>query len=148
MELSIRRWGPGQLLASWATYWVGLAGAALGPSIPVLWRATHLPQGHGTISATFDDNLLSLTVIEEGVKTYAATASFGTAMAWIIGPPLALWLIWLAVRRRPAADVEAHSLRSSGNDRLAAGSAPATEWRVRHDERVPVERERVNTPNP
>jgi hypothetical protein len=149
MELSIRRWRPGQLLASWTAYWAGLAGVALGPAIPVVWRATHLPEGHGTITAGFENTVFHFTVVEEGVKTLAASAPLGTIMAWLIGPPLALWLIWLAVRQRPAADLlSAQSVSGASHERLAAGTAPASEWRVHRDDRVSVDREPVRTPNP
>ena len=149
MELSIRRWRPGQLLASWTAYWAGLAGVALGPAVPVVWRATHLPEGHGTITAGFENTVFHFTVVEEGVKTLAASAPFGTIMAWLIGPPLALWLIWLAVRRRPTADLpSAQPVSGVSHERLAAGTAPASEWRVHHDDRVSVDREPVRTPNP
>ena len=130
MELSIRRWRPGQLLASWTAYWAGLAGVALGPAIPVVWRATHLPEGHGTITAGFENTVFHFTVVEEGVKTLAASAPLGTIMAWLIGPPLALWLIWLAVRQRPTADLpSAQPVSGVSHERLAAGTAPASEWR-------------------
>ena len=33
MELSLRRWKPGQLLLGWGAYWAGLVGIALGPAI-------------------------------------------------------------------------------------------------------------------
>src|SRR4051794_34321198 len=126
MELSIRRWRPGHLLASWGAYWVGLAGVALGPAIPVVWRATHLPEGHGTITAGFENSIFHFTIVEEGVKTFAASAPFGTIMAWLVGPPLALWLIWLAVRQRPTADLRSGQSLSAGHTgRLAAGTAPA-----------------------
>jgi Na+/glutamate symporter len=149
MELSIRRWRPGQLLASWTAYWAGLAGVALGPAIPVVWRATHLPDGHGTITAGFENTVFHFTVVEEGVKTLAASAPLGTIMAWLIGPPLALWLIWLAVRQRPTADLPSgQSVSGVSHERLAAGTAPASEWRVHRDDRVSVDREPVRTPNP
>jgi hypothetical protein len=149
MELSIRRWRPGQLLASWTAYWAGLAGVALGPAVPVVWRATHLPEGHGTITAGFENTVFHFTVVEEGVKTLAASAPLGTIMAWLIGPPLALWLIWLAVRRRPTADLpSAQPVSGVSHERLAAGTAPASEWRVHHDDRVSADREPVRTPNP
>ena len=149
MELSIRRWRPGQLLASWTVYWAGLAGVALGPAVPVVWRATHLPEGHGTITAGFENTVFHFTVVEEGVKTLAASAPLGTIMAWLIGPPLALWLIWLAVRQRPTADLpSAQPVSGVSHERLAAGTAPASEWRVHHDDRVSVDREPVRTPNP
>jgi hypothetical protein len=146
MELSMRRWRPGQLLASWAAYWAGLAGVTLGPLMPAVWRATHLPDGHGSISAGFNNSLLTFTVIEDGVTTLARSVSFGSAMMWMIIPPLALWLVWLVVRQQPDADRRAIS--GDDRDRLGAGAGPASEWRVGRDDRVSVEREPVRTPNP
>jgi hypothetical protein len=114
--------------------------------MPAVWRATHLPDGHGSISAGFDNGALTFTVIEDGVKTLARSVSFGTAMMWMILPPLALWLVWLAVRQRP--DADRHAISGEDRDRLGAGTGPASEWRVGRDDRVPVEREPVRTPNP
>ena len=150
MELSMRRWRPGHLLASWAAYWAGLAGVALGPLVPAVWRATRAG-AHGTISAGFDNGLLTASVVEGGVKTLAASTTLGAALAWIIGPPLVLWLVWLAVRRRP--DADSRSLGTAGDhDRLAAGAGAAADWRVGREDRIPVERELerepVRTPNP
>jgi hypothetical protein len=39
--------------------------------------------------------MLNFTVIEDGVETLARSVSFGSAMMWMILPPLALWLVWL-----------------------------------------------------
>ena len=148
MELSMQRWRPGQLLASWAAYWAGLAGVTLGPLMPAVWRATHLPEGHGSISAGFENGVLNFTIIEDGVKTLVRSAPFGSAMMWMIIPPLALWLVWLAVRQRPQA--ERRSVSGGDHDRLGVGTGPASDWRVgRNDrDRVPAEREPVRTPNP
>lgn len=144
MELSLRRWRPGQLLGSWAAYWVGLAAVTLSSAASAVWRATHLPDGHGSITIGFDNNILQLGVIEEGVKTYNATASLGAIMLWVIGPPLALWLVWLAVRKRP--DKAPRELRANDLDQLPAGTAPAAEWR--QADRVRADAERIRTPNP
>jgi hypothetical protein len=146
VELSIRKWRPGHLLASWAAYWTGLAAVTLGPVGRAAWRATHLPDGHGSIEAGFANGVLHLTVVEEGVRTIVATAPLGTAMAWIIGPPLGIWLVWLAVRSRHA-DSGAAELRRVEADQLPPGAPPAAEWRAR-GERARVERDEVRTPNP
>ena len=146
MELSLRRWKPGQLLLGWGAYWAGLIGVTLGPAIGATWRATSLPQGHGTINANYGNGVLTYEVIEEGVKTWAGATPFSTALLWLIGPPLLLWLVWLIVRERPAA--RAGAVASGTADALPAGSRPATEWRVKRDERVPADRGRIRTPNP
>lgn len=146
MELSLRRWKPGQLLLSWGAYWAGLIGVTLGPGFAAAWRATRLPEGHSTINAGFDNGTLNYQVVAEGVKTAAGSAQVSTVLLWLIGPPLALWLIWLVVRQRPGAAQAAVS--GAAAEQLQAGSGPAAEWRMKQDERMPVEREGIRTPNP
>ena len=147
MELSLRRWKPGQLLLGWAAYWAGLVGVTLSPAIAATWRATHLPDGHGSVTAGFGDSGLTYTVIEDGVKTWVGATPVMTALLWVVGPPLLLWLVWLIVRERPDA---ARSLAGGtpGAGALPEGSSPAEEWRVQQDDRVPADRGRVRTPNP
>ena len=148
MELSLRRWKPGQLLLGWAAYWAGLVGVTLSPAIAATWRATHLPDGHGSVSASFDNANLSYTVIENGVKSWVGTTSITTALLWVVAPPLLLWLVWLIVRERP--DTARRSLAAGvpAAGALSEGSTPAEEWRVRRDDRAPAHRGRVITPNP
>jgi hypothetical protein len=158
MKLSLRRWKPGQLLLAWATYWAGLAGVALSPAIGATWRATHLPDGHGSVSAGFDNANLTYTVIEDGVKTFVGTTSVTTALLWVVGPPLLLWLLWLFVRERPDVSQRSAIDGASAAGALPEGSGPAEEWRTRRDDRVRVapgrvepgrvEPGRVRTPNP
>jgi len=146
MGLTLRRWRPGHLLATWAAYWAGLAGVTLGPAAQASWRATHLPDGHGSISAGFGDGAINFTVVEEGVKTFAASAPIGTVMAWLIGPPLVLWLVWLALRSRDRSGRE--QIGAAGVDQLAAGDPIAGVWRPRRGDELPAEQGRVRTPNP
>jgi hypothetical protein len=149
MELSLRRWKPRQLLASWGVYWVGLIGVALGPAILAARRATRLPDGHGVIEAMFDNGVFKFSVVEEGVKTFAATAPFSTVLLWTVGPPLALWATWLMLRRRPNdSPVAPAALAKPPTERgaLPAGSGPAEPWRVNRDEDAsvaPVDQERT-----
>ena len=148
MELSLRRWKPGQLLLGWAAFWGGLVGVALSPAIGATWRATHLPEGHGSVSASFNDATLSYTVIEDGEKTWVGTTSVTTALLWVVVPPLLLWLVWLIVRKRPDTGVRSVGGAASAAGALPEGSASAEEWRVRGDDRAPAKRGRVTTPNP
>ena len=148
MKLSLRQWKPGQLFLGWAAYWAGLVGVTLSPAIAATWRATHLPEGHGSVSASFGDAGLSYTVIEDGVKTWVGTTPATTALLWVVGPPLLLWLVWLIVRERPAPGGRLLAGGTSAASALPEGSAPAEEWRVRRDDRAPAERGRVTTPNP
>ena len=148
MEPSLRRWKPGQLLLGWAAYWAGLVGVTLSPAIGATWRATHLPEGHGSVSASFNNATLCYTVIEDGVKTWVGTTSITTALLWVVVPPLLLWLAWLIVRQRPDSETRSVSRGASAAGAVGEGFAPAEEWRVRRDDRAAAERGRVTTPNP
>lgn len=148
MKLSLRRWKPGQLLLGWATYWAGLVGVTLSPAIAATWRATHLPDGHGTVSAGFDNANLTYTVIEDGVKTFIGTTPLSTALLWVVGPPLLLWIVWLFARERSDASRPAAIEGTSVAGALSEGSGPAAEWRTRREDRVRGEPERSRTPNP
>ena len=148
MELSLRRWKPGQLLLGWAAYWAGLVGVTLSPAIGATWRATHLPEGHGSVSASFGNATLSYTVIEDGVKTWVGTTSMTTALLWVVLPPLVLWLVWLIVRQRPDSGLRSVAGGSPAAGALPEGSGAVEEWRVRRDDRAPADRGRVSTPNP
>ena len=148
MKLSLGRWKPGQLLLGWATYWVGLVGVTLSPAIAATWRATHLPDGHGTVSAGFDNANLTYTVIEDGVKTFIGTTPLPSALLWVVGPPLLLWIVWLFVRERSDASQRSAIEGAPATGALPEGSGPAEEWRTRRDDRVHVEPGRVRTPNP
>ena len=146
MELSLRRWKPGQLLLGWGAYWAGLIGIAGGPAIRATWHATHLPDGHGSVNAGFNNGTLNYEVIADGVKTWVGTVPLSTVLLWLIGPPLLLWLLWLIVRERPAVRQEA--LGYADVDALPPGTGPASEWHVNRDERMRAEPGRVRTPNP
>lgn len=138
---SLRRWKPSQLLLSWGAYWAGLVAVKLGPAFLEMWRVTRLPEGHGTINASFGNNGLNLSVMEDGVTTIATSASLSTILLWVLVPPIVLWVLWLFVRVRQPAP----SLSGKEQAALSEGTAPATEWRSQTD-RVPAER--IHTPNP
>ena len=140
MELSLRRWKPRQLLATWATYWVGLVGIGLGPTLLASWRATRLPPGQGSIQAGVDAGVLNVSVIESGVKTFSASTPFSTAMLWLVGPPLVLWVIWLFVRQRSRDDASAVA-GARAPDALPVGGGPVSEIDVARAEPAAVSRQ-------
>ena len=138
---SLRRWKPGQLLLSWGVYWAGLVAVKLGPAIREMWRVTQLPEGHGSINASFNNGVFNLSVVEDGVTTLASSAPFSTILVWVLVPPIVLWATWLFVRvRQPAPSLSAREPAA-----LSEGTAPAAEWRSQN-ERMPVEH--THTPNP
>jgi hypothetical protein len=148
MGLSLRHWKPGHLLAGWATYWAGLVAVTLSPAIRATWRATHLPGGHGTVSAAFNNTVLTYTVMENGVKTWVGSVPLSTALLWVAGPPLLLWGVWLVLRGRPNAAPDALARGPVDRGALSPGSGPAAEWRSRHAEGLRVDQGRLRTPNP
>ena len=111
MRFSLRRWRPRHLLLAWIGYWLTLALVSLGPPALTVWRVSRSPSAHGTlnVSAGFGDGLIRLTVAENGATIWDGSASPLTIILWLVGPPLALWLLWLLRRpgRRPAHGAEA-----------------------------------------
>lgn len=101
LMLSLRRWRPGHLLLAWGAYWVGLALATLGPALPAILRAT---SGQGSITAGVGDEGVRLVVSEAGRTLWSGTASVSSIALWIAGPPLVLWVVWLARRRAARAE--------------------------------------------
>ena len=147
MQLSLRSWKPGQLLASWGVYWTGLIGVGLGPAIAAGFGATRLPEGHGSIEASVSNGTLSYAVIEDGVKTFTTTLQLSTAVLWVVGPPLLLWLVWLLVRRRRTESEPAVPEFRRRPEELGAGTWRADERVVGRDP-AHAEQERTPTPNP
>ena len=102
--LSLRRWRPFHLFLSWLAYWVTLGVVTMGPGLLAAWHATREP-ADGTISASFNDGIGTFSVIRDGITTYTASAGLGTIALWFVGPPVLLWVAWLASRpRRGAAE--------------------------------------------
>jgi hypothetical protein len=100
MAFSLRRWRPRHLLAAWVAYWIAMPIVALWPGIIACWRATQAPEGHGTISASFANTLLSLSATLDGVTIWSGSAYLAEMALWLAGPPLILWLAWLRSKPR------------------------------------------------
>jgi hypothetical protein len=100
MAFSLRRWRPRHLLAAWVAYWIAMPIVALWPGIIAGWRATQAPEGHGTISASFANTLLSLSATLDGVTIWSGSAYLAEMALWLAGPPLILWLAWLRSKPR------------------------------------------------
>ena len=77
----LRQWRATHLFRAWLVYWVGLLAVVAWRPLTEYWRVTHSPGGHGTVNVGYSGGLLPLSL-------------------WIAGPPLALFAIWLATRRR------------------------------------------------
>ncbi|HEY7408023.1 MAG TPA: hypothetical protein VH638_07130 [Gemmatimonadaceae bacterium] len=105
MAFSLRRWRPRHLLLAWGTYWVLALLFALRSAIASIWRVTTDPEAHGSISAGVSDGILTLTVTEGARVAWERSASVMSIVLWAAGPPLLLFLLWLAVRPRAAEPV-------------------------------------------
>ena len=97
----MRRWRARHLLTAWVTYWVLLALFALGPAALAFQRASAKPHGKIGVTASFDDDILRLTVTDAAATAWTGAVPFLTAVLWIVVPPLVLWLLWLVLRPRP-----------------------------------------------
>ncbi len=102
MALSLRGWRPRHLLLSWVVYWIVALLVALRSGIAAIWRVTSDPDAHGSISAGVTDGLFTMTVSEPTGVVWQGSASMMSILLWFAGPPLLLFLLWLAVRPRAA----------------------------------------------
>lgn len=125
MAFSIRRMGVGHLLGAWGAYWVGLAGITLGPFALRMWELTR-PGVHGSASLSIGDAGVSLIALKDNVTVWSGVAPLLEVALWIAGPPLLLWLAWLALR---PSDPDAASLHATAA-RDALPDPSRTGWGV------------------
>src|SRR4051812_46431290 len=100
MKFSSRRWRPRHLWVAWLVYWAGLSLVKLGPAITALVRMSRDPNSHGTASAGFANDMLSLTVTHAGAPGYTGSISLFSLVLLVAGPPLVIWLVWLVMVSR------------------------------------------------
>lgn len=100
----LQRWKAGTLLAAWVAWWVALVGVTVGPGLLRAWRLTREAGSHGTMLASIDGSKLLLRINDagRGSGVWSFETSLAIALAWIAGPPLVLWLLWLVSRPRRA----------------------------------------------
>jgi hypothetical protein len=87
---------------AWAAYWVLLVVSVARPALVAAIRALSAPQGHGTMGASVDNGILTFTVKTDALA-WSGSSSLTAIALWIAGPPLLLWMLWLATRTRPMA---------------------------------------------
>jgi hypothetical protein len=90
------------LIASWVLYWLLLLGIKGGPAIAAIIRATSgkAPEGSSNVNLSFGDGGFALNVARLGETVYAGSISFAALVCWLGVPPLLLWVVWAALRRR------------------------------------------------
>jgi hypothetical protein len=138
MTLSIRSWNVRHLVSASVAYWAGLAAVAFAPFSIAAASLAHLSGNRGTATASFGNAGVTLTALKDGVTVYAGTASLLQIALWIAVPPLALWLVWLAMRRSRA---DAAALRASLSvDALPDAARAGWTGPVSSPSPVPIER--------
>lgn len=109
MAFSLRRLRPRHLLLAWVAYWILALLVALRSAIGPIWRVTTDPDAHGSVAASFADRIVSLSVTDSTGVIWQGSASMMSIVLWFAGPPLLLFLLWLAVRPRAGEPVLAGS---------------------------------------
>lgn len=108
-------------------YSLTVATIAFTPALAALWRITRPGAGHGNVSVAADNTLMMhISMSSSGLPTWTGSVNIGALLLWMLGPPLLLWLAWLASGpRRPEATL-------SGASRIpSALDAPSSEPYVR-----------------
>lgn len=124
MKFSIREWRPAHLFGAWITYWVMLAGVTLARPLQLLLRLRGSDL-HGTASAHFDNGVISAHV-GVGDAVWDASVHLGTMFGWLAGPPLVIWLVFMATRpsRSAAFAVPAPAVDAARVPAVGAGDRP------------------------
>lgn len=139
MTISVRGWNVRHLVSASVAYWAGLAAVALAPFSIAVFPLTRLSGNRGSANASFGDAGLTLTALKDGATTYASTWPLSQIALWIAVPPLAIWVVWLAMRpsRAHAAALRASASLDALPDAARAGwnGGPASS-----PSGVPVER--------
>ena len=96
----LRSWSAGKLFASWIAYWILLIGICLRPALVAIWRATRDTPEHGSVNLSFGDSGFVLDVVKGGAKLYSGSIHLLPLALLVAGPPLAIWLLWIASRSK------------------------------------------------
>jgi hypothetical protein len=84
---------------AWSAYWGTLVPAWLAAPALAMWRLSRLGEGGGgSVSAGVSNWVANLSIAQNGASVWTGSASLFTIALWIVGPPLALWVAWIASR--------------------------------------------------
>src|SRR6476661_6038721 len=111
------------LTAAVVAYWVALAAIAIGPPVRLYMQLRRQWPGHVTLGVS-DQYGFAVVLNEQPV--WQATLSWLSAAAWIIGPPLVLWALWLLSTRRRAGGSEIGSEAADGGGAGSVRDAPSS----------------------
>ena len=100
MLASLRRWRPVHLFGAWVVYWLALAVAVVIPPLLAHFRIHPVSGEHETFTASFGDGVFSASLKYFDTVRWSGSIHFLAVALWVAGPPLALFVAWLAARRR------------------------------------------------
>lgn len=98
--------GTRSLFAAWGVYWAALLLISGRMLLRVMAVGARAPHGHGGYRAVFEGDRFHLEALLDGHVVEGGSMSLLALSLWIAGPPLLLWLLWLARRPRRAALAE------------------------------------------
>jgi hypothetical protein len=100
MAFMMKRWSATGLFAAWGVWWAVLLLASAREIVRMLVVISRAPKGHSSARLNFDDGRAHLETLLDGRVVSGHSGSLLALALWIAGPPLILWLVWLA--QRPA----------------------------------------------
>lgn len=103
MRLSPRHWTATQLFGAWIAYWAVLLAIFLRTPLSLFREIRALPPGRASSTLGFGDQGFNGQVVIDHVTRWQSHVSFGAVGAWLLVPPLVLWVLWIAMRPRPIA---------------------------------------------
>ena len=134
MLVSPRRWRAQHLLGAWIVYWLALAAVTLGPAARAVWRMRGAPKNTASAALNLNNGMFHGTVKALGGTTWEGTATSGSVLLALVGPPLVLWVLWLLLRPRGGVAGGPEAPRGLG--------AGTPDW----ERGAPVDRDAVRTP--
>jgi hypothetical protein len=102
----LSNWRPRHLVGAWSAYWLGLGVVTLGDAVAAIWRVTHAASGGASVALSYGEGLITLLTSLHDQPVWTGSVSPTTFALAVAGPPLLLWLAWLASRPSRSRDAE------------------------------------------
>jgi hypothetical protein len=97
MRLALSRWRQRFVVLGCAIYATVVTLITFAPALLAGWRISRPDAGHGVISVSADNTLmLHITMTSKHTPNWSGSINLGVLLLWLLGPPLLLWVIWLA----------------------------------------------------
>ncbi|MEO7042071.1 MAG: hypothetical protein ABI035_07415 [Gemmatimonadaceae bacterium] len=97
MATGLGRWRGRIIAGACAVYAGAVALIGFAPALVATWRFTRPSAGHGVASVSADNTLMMhIKFTSTALPTWTGSVNLGTLLLWMLGPPIFLWLAWLA----------------------------------------------------